>query len=521
MIALLAVGAYPKISPPQVDYQGLAPLFAIAGGSLVVIMVSLLRSRFVHRAVIPFLTIAALAAAIGLSIWNWQSGDTRPIVEGALAVDALALGLSILCYIAGIATVFLSLRSLALREAGGGEFFTLMLGSIAGMNILISSENLITLFVGLELLSIPLYVLCATEMRKRVSLESGLKYLVIGSVGSGTLLYGLAFIYGATGSTDFAGISAAIGGKVSATDPLLLTGIALAATGMAFKCSIAPFHTWTPDVYQGAPTPVTSFMAVATKAAAFAVFARFFIEALPDLQTTWGDALTALAVVSIIIGNVGALPQRSLKRILAWSGVAQAGYILTGVIVVTQLGLQAMAFYLAVYLAMNMAAFAVVIARERVSEAGDDISSFEGLGRADPWLAWPLTIAMLGLAGFPLTSGFIGKFYLLQAAVDAGYDWLAIAIVVGSVISLGYYLKVVAAMWLGPVDVTVRPRGGGSVRRLARVGGWSPEAEGRAQPEVLFIAVLMAAATIVLGILPSPLLNVAKDVGSALQSIFL
>jgi NADH-quinone oxidoreductase subunit N len=508
------------LTAPHIDYKGLAPLFAVAGGSLVVLMAGLFRARVVHRVVIPVLTVIALGAAIGLAIWNWTPGDTKPIVEGALAVDTLSLGISILCYIAGIATVFLSLRSLALRTAGGGEFFTLMLGSIAGMTVLASAENLVTLFVGLELLSIPLYVLCATEIHKRVSLEAGLKYLVIGSVGSGTLLYGLAFVYGATGATDFNAIAAAIGGKVSATDPLLLTGIALAATGLAFKASVAPFHAWTPDVYQGAPTPVTALMAVATKAAAFAIFLRLFVEAFPDVQPTWGNALTALAMITIIVGNVGALGQRSLKRILAWSGVAQAGYILTGVIVATQIGLQAMAFYLAAYLVMNMAAFAVVVARERVSPAGDDISSFEGLGRADPWLAWPLTIAMLGLAGFPATAGFIGKFYLLRAAVDGGYDWLAIFIVVGSVISLGYYLRVIAAMWLGPIEVAVRPSGGGPVRRLARVGGWSPEAEGRAQPEVLVVAVLMAAAVIVLGIIPSPLLNVAHDVGTALQNVF-
>jgi len=508
------------IAPPHIDYKGLAPLFAVTGGSLVVIMVSLLRSRWVHRVLIPALTVIALGAAIGLSIWNWEPGDAKPIIEGALEIDTLALSISILCYIAGIATVFLSLRSNAVRLAGNGEYFTLMLGSIAGMTVLAASSNLVTLFIAIELLSIPLYVLCATELLQRTSLEAGLKYLVIGSVGSVTLLYGLAFVYGATGTTDFSGIAAAIGDKVSAGDPLLLTGIALAATGLAFKCSVAPFHTWTPDVYQGAPTPVTSFMAVATKAAAFAVFLRLFVEAFPDVQPTWADALTALAMITIIVGNVAAIPQRSLKRLLAWSGVGQAGYILTGVIVATQLGMQAMAFYLAVYLLMNMAAFAVVIARERVSPAGDDISSFEGLGRADPWLAFPLTVAMLGLAGLPLTAGFIGKFYLLQAAIDSGYDWLAIFIVVGSVISLGYYLKIVAAMWLGPTDVTVRAAEGGPVRRLARVSGWSPEAMGRAQPEVLFIALLMGALVIVLGIFPSPLLNVAKDVGTALQNIF-
>jgi NADH-quinone oxidoreductase subunit N len=508
------------LTAPHIDYQGMAPLFALTGGSIVVLLTSLFRSRFVHRALIPALTLVTLGAAIGFSIWNWEPGDTKPIVEGALAVDTLSLGISMICYVTGVATVFLSLRSLALRTAGGGEFFTLMLGSIAGMTVLASAENLVTLFIGIELLSIPLYVLCATEIRRRVSLEAGLKYLIIGSVGSGTLLYGLAFVYGATGATNFSAISAAIGDRVSATDPLLLTGIALAATGLAFKASVAPFHTWTPDVYQGAPTPVTAFMAVATKAAAFAVFFRLFVEAFPDVQPTWSDALAALAMITIIVGNVGAIPQRSLKRILAWSGVGQAGYILTGVVVATQIGLQAMAFYLAVYLFMNIAAFAVVIARERVSPAGDDISSFEGLGRADPWLAFPLTIAMLALAGFPATAGFIGKFYLLQAAVDGGWDWLAIFIVVGSVISLGYYLKVVAAMWLSPAEVSVRPADGGPLRRLVRVGGWSPEAEGRAQPEVLAVAVIMAAAVIFFGIIPSPLLNLAGDVGTALQNIF-
>jgi NADH-quinone oxidoreductase subunit N len=509
------------ITAPVIDYQGLAPIFATAGGALVVLLVSLFRGRFVHRVLVPLLTLVALGAAIGLSIWNWTTGDTKPIVEGALAVDALSLGISLICLIAGVATVILSLRESAVRSAGGGEYHSLLLGSVTGMIVLASAENLVTLFIGIELLSIPLYVLCASQLLRRTSLEAGLKYLVIGSVGSGTLVYGLALVYGATGQTDFSGIAAAIGDKVSATDPLLLTGIALAATGLAFKASIAPFHQWTPDVYQGAPTPVTTFMAVATKAAAFAVFLRLFDEAFQDVQVQWANALVALAYVTIVIGNVGALAQRSLKRMLAWSGVAQAGYILAGVIVGTQLGLQAMAFYLAVYLMMNVAAFAVVIARERVSPAGDDISSFEGLGRADPWLAWPMTIAMLALAGFPATAGFMGKFYLLNASLDAGYTWLAIFIVIGSILSLGYYLRVVAAMWMQPTDLEVPAAAGGPPRRLARVGGWSPDARAIiAQPEVLAVALLAGAAVIFFGIIPSPLFDWAKDVGSALQNVF-
>jgi NADH-quinone oxidoreductase subunit N len=238
------------------------------------------------------------------------------------------------------------------------------------MVVVAGAENLVTLFVGFELLSIPLYVLCAGEVRRATSLEAGLKYLVIGSVGSATLLYGLALVYGATGATDLSAISGAIGETVDGTDPLLLTGVALIATGLAFKASVAPFHQWTPDVYQGAPTPITAFMAVATKAAAFALFLRIFDVAFPSLQLEWAPALAAIAVVTIVIGNVGAIAQRSLKRMLAWSGVAQAGYLLAGVVVGTKLGLQATFFYLAVYLLMNVAAFAVVIARERVDERG-------------------------------------------------------------------------------------------------------------------------------------------------------
>src|SRR5471032_751068 len=223
------------------------------------------------------------------------------------------------------------------------------------MSLLARAQNTVALFVGLELLSIPLYVLCATEMRREHSLESGLKYLIVGSVGSATLLYGLAMIYGATGATDFSAIAGALSANASlATDPLTLTGIALCVAGLCFKASVAPFHQWTPDVYEGAPTPVTAFMAVATKVAALGVFLRLFDVALIDAQASWGPAVAALAAITILVGNVGALGQSSLKRMLAYSSVAQAGYMLVGVVVGTQLGAQALVFYLAVYLAMNM-----------------------------------------------------------------------------------------------------------------------------------------------------------------------
>jgi NADH-quinone oxidoreductase subunit N len=303
---------------------------------------------------------------------------------------------------------------------------------------------------------------------------------------------------------------------VSVTDPLLLTGVALAATGLAFKASVAPFHQWTPDVYQGAPTPITTFMAVATKAAAFGILIRLFDHVLGLTQLDWGPALAVLAATTIVIGNVGAIAQRSLKRMLAWSSVAQAGYLLAGVVVGTQLGVRATAFYLAVYLLMNVAAFAVVIARERVSEFGDDLRSFENLGMSAPWLAWPMTIAMLSLAGFPATAGFIGKFYLIDASVSGDYTWLGIAIVIGSVLSLAYYLRVIAVMWMGRYEVelpSVPPR------RVRPVAGWSPEADPFAQPEVVAVAVVCAVATIFFGLVPNPLFDVAHDVASALPGL--
>jgi NADH-quinone oxidoreductase subunit N len=505
-----------QVQAPEIAYKELSPLLATVAGSIVVLLVGLFRSPFVRAVLVPGFAASSLLVAIGLSVWVWEPGDTEPIIEGALAVDALGLGLSILFFVSGLATIALSLRASAVEQAGGGEYYSLLLGSISGMVVLAEAESLITLFLGIELLSIPLYVLCATELRRRTSLEAGLKYLVIGSVGSATLLYGLALVYGTTGATRFEDIAGAVGDTVGAGDPLLLTGVALCATGLAFKASVAPFHQWTPDVYQGAPTPITAFMAVATKAAAFAILLRLFDHALADAQVDWGPALAALAVVTIVIGNVGAIVQRSLKRMLAWSGVAQAGYLLAGVVVGTRLGLQATAFYLAVYLLMNVAAFAVVIARERVSEHGDDLASLEELGRAQPWLAWPMTIAMLSLAGFPATAGFIGKFYLIDAAVSGDYTWLGVAIVVGSVLSLVYYLRVVAVMWMGRVEIELPrlPR-----RHVKPVAGWSPEGDARAQPEVTAIAVLFAAATIFFGIVPSPLFDAARDVGTSISSL--
>jgi NADH-quinone oxidoreductase subunit N len=493
---------------PYINWTALSPLSALVVGAVVVLIVGLLRSPFVRQQIVPALTIVCLGATIGLTIWQWHA-DT-PVISGALAVDNLTL----IFATAGIAATLLSWRSVAPRASAHGDFYSLMLGSIAGMVVLVSAQNLVTLFVGLELLSIPLYVLCATEMHRAASLESGLKYLIIGSVGSATLVYGLALIYGATGATDFGAIASSISHGHS-SDTLLLTGVALVVVGLCFKASIAPFHQWTPDVYEGAPTPVTAFMAVATKAAAFGVLLRVLDVMLIGERTNWKPALAALAALTIIVGNVGALGQASLKRMLAYSSVAQAGYILAGVAIATQLGARATLLYLIVYLLMNVAAFAVIISRERATPYGDDIDSVAGLGSENPLLAWPLTIAMLALAGIPATAGFIGKFFLIDALVKGGYTWLAIVLVVGSVISLAYYLRVIAAVWM-------RPAPGPSIAAAAGVpviAGGSAEADvvTGAEIELTVVAVVFAAATVFFGIVPQPLFDLVQHAAQTLS----
>ena len=519
------------VSGPHIDYAAISPFEALLGGSATVLLVGLLRSRFAREQLVPALTLLALAAAVGVTVWQWN--DHISAIAGALAVDDLTLVLTLIFATAGAATVLLSWRSQAPGESAHGEYYSLLLASIAGMSILVAATNLVTLFIGLELLSIPLYVLCATEMHRASSLESGLKYLIIGSVGSATLLYGLAMIYGATGASDFGAISRALSGGSLATDPLTLTGVALCVAGLCFKSSVAPFHQWTPDVYEGAPTPVTAFMAVTTKVAALGVFLRFFDVALINTQGSWGPALAALAAITIIVGNVGALGQSSLKRMLAYSSVGQVGYMLAGVVVATQLGVAATVFYLAVYLAMNMASFAVIVARERETGLGDGIAAFTGLGRERPLLAWPMTISMLALAGIPATAGFIGKFYLIDAAVSGGYTWLAVVIVIGSMISLGYYLPVIAAMWMreAPAGAATGAGLGAGPGALPALAGGSPEldelepsraatATGATHAELLLVALLAAGATIFFGVIPQPLFELVNHAGSAIGGLF-
>jgi len=500
-----------EFNAPEIDYAGLSPVIALTAGLCVVLLAGLLPR--ITRFAIAGLTLASLGAAAGCAVWQW--GEREDLVSSALRLDELGLAAALIALLAAAVCVLLSLREPAAEEAGLGAFYALLLGSVLGMVILAQAQNLVAFFVGLELLSIPLYVMCGSALKREGSLESGLKYLIIGSLGSATLLYGFALLYGAGGSMDYGEIASALAAG-DADDSLVLIGVAMVATGLAFKVSLAPFHQWTPDVYEGAPTPVTAFMAVATKAAAFVAFARLFELALAEVAPDWDAALAALAVASIAVGNIGALGQDSLKRLLGYSGIAQAGYMLAGIVVFSEQGLNALVFYLAAYTLMNLAVFVTIVARERETTHGDDIKALEGIGVSRPLLAWPLTIGVLALAGMPGTSGFIGKLFLIEATVDADYTWLGVVIVLGSMVSLAYYLRVLAAVWMRPEPAAAPAK----QETMPAIAGGSPEAgvpKGASRCGLVVGAgILCAAATVFFGVIPSPLVDWASAAGASL-----
>jgi len=503
---------------PHIDYAALSPIIALTAGLVLLVLVAVFDSVKRFGSALAVLTLVTTA---GLLIWQWDTNTD--LVAGSLQMDGLSITLSLLVVISAAVAVLLSIGDPAEAQSGRSDYLALVMGSVLGMVMLTMADNILTFFVALELLSIPLYALCGTNLRRRESLESGLKYLIVGSVGSATLLYGLAMLYGASGATGFNEIAQGLTDGGVLNDSLTLLGVGMVAVGLSFKISIAPFHQWTPDVYQGAPTPITAFMAVATKAAAFAIFIRFFLVALIPMVDDWDIILAALAALSIVVGNVGALTQTSLKRMLGYSGITQAGYMLAGIVVASQSGVDALVFYLGAYVAMNLAAFAVIVVHERQNGYSDRIDSLRGLGRSNPLLAWPLTISMLALAGLPPTAGFIGKLYLIEALVDADWTWLGVMIAVGTMISLAYYLRVVAVVWMSPDPEAstadqIKTPDLPSALAGASTGTEFDDAKADRRWYLIGPAILGAAATIFFGVIPQPLVEFAQHAGDALAT---
>ncbi len=493
-----------NFNAPHIDYAALSPVLALTAGLCVVLLSGTFKPL---RRTAPALTLVTLAATAGLLIWQW--GDATELVSGALRLDDLAISISLIAILTAAFAVLFSIREPAAEQAGSGEYHALLLGSVLGMVLLAQAQNLVSFFVAIETLSIPLYILCAANMRREKSLESGLKYLIVGSLGSATLLYGMSFLYGGSGSTDFAGIAHGIGQKGVLGDPLILVGIGMTAVGLAFKTSVAPFHQWTPDVYEGAPSPITGFMAVATKAAAFAVFVRFFDVALAPQANEWQPALAVLAAISIVVGNVGALGQDSLKRLLGYSGIAQAGYILGGLVVASEAGVNALVFYLAGYALMNLAAFAVVIARERETPFGDDIA----LGPRPRRRAPAAGLAADDLDARPRRPAGNGRLHR-QALPDRGPGRRRLHLAGG--LHRGRHDDLAGVLPAGGGGDVDAP--GGPVPALAGASTEADPIDPDAGRRIYLVApaLLAAAGVVFFGVIPEPLVKFAEHAGASL-----
>ncbi|MGZ3497320.1 MAG: NADH-quinone oxidoreductase subunit N [Vulcanimicrobiaceae bacterium] len=427
------------ISFTQADWNAVTPLFIVGVTGLVVLFADLLTKHGAKRYVSLVIGIAGLIVAGVVCAKGY--GQNYSAFYGGFVLGGFTV---VFEEIIIVSTIFsLVLYSAIGREDRMSGAVALMLWSATGAMLMAGAANLMTIFLGLELLSLALYCLCGLATRP-TSRESALKYLILSSTASGFMLYGMALLFGASGSVTLASLTA----PAMASNPLFWLGSGLFLIGIAFKLSLVPFHIWAPDVYEGAPLPVTAFMSVVTKAGTLAVFARFAYAALPAgtanklLLPVW-----IIAGISMVAGNLAMLAQTDMKRLLAYSGIAQIGYVVAALAGGTPLGMRYAIYYLAAYMFMNLGAFAVVALCSTDAEEGSRIASFHGLGRRRPALAAAMTFFLLALAGFPPTAGFLGKILILSTNVEAGYSWLAALLILGTAVSLYAYFKIIRLMY--------------------------------------------------------------------------
>jgi NADH-quinone oxidoreductase subunit N len=456
------------IHRPHVDWFALSPSLAMIAASGVLLLVAVFVPRRARKASAAAGAGAGFVAAFVLAVvLAAKSPHATTAVADSIFRDRWAAVAQVLVAGCGAVAVLLSWGE-RWRAEHTAEYYALLTAAGAGMAFFVQASNLMTLFLGLEWFSISLYVLCAIDIDLVGSLEAGLKYLVIGAVGSATLLFGSALVYGSTGQLGFDKIGAA----GHAHDSLLVLGLAMVVAGLAFKTSAAPFHMWTPDAYTGAPTPVTAFMASATKVAALVVTYRLLVTAFPNDRYLWTWAVAGIACASLAVGNIAALVQRNVKRLLAYSSVSHAGFMLIPVAAANALGARALLYYLIPYCAMSLGAFGVIAARERELGAPVTLDNLAGFGWERPFLGVSMWAFMLGFLGFPLTGGFVGKFYAFSAAYEHGWWWLIVVGVAGTIVSAAYYLAVVRAMYFRESsELQLAPAGGSPPRDLPLQAG--------------------------------------------------
>ena len=448
--------------------------------------------------------VAAVAAIAGFVVAAVLAGvvfDETPspevLLEGTMVRDQLASLAQVILGVTGAVVVLASWGER--RRENHAEYYALLATAGAGMVFFVGAESLMTLFLGLEWFSLCLYILVAIDSERETSLEAGLKYLIVGGFGSAGLLFGSALVYGATSELSFSAIAQAD----PSSDAFLLAGLAMILAGLAFKVSAAPFHMWTPDVYQGSPTSITAFMSAATKTAALVVTLRILVTAFPEQSDVWTITVAVLAAISLVWGNLGALAQRDVKRILAYSSISHAGFMLTAIAAYSDRGAEALLYYLIPYSAMSVGAFAVVAARERELQAPVTLESLAGMGWERPYYGIALWTFMLGMAGFPLTGGMFGKLFVFSAAYDAGDWWLVLLGVAATAVSLGYYLNIVRWLYM---------HSGAELRAAPAAAGGSPPRD-----SALGVAVAAAVAvTVGSFFVVQPILDLASEAAASL-----
>src|SRR5438477_1091754 len=402
------------------DFYYILPELALTGGALIVLIADVLLPR--GNKALGWITLAAIGATLA-SLAPFTSTHVE-VAHGLLAVDRFALFFKIVFLVAAAITVLMSVRYLAIEGVSPGEYSFLILCSTLGMMVMAGGIDLISIFIGLETMAVSFYILVGFIKPNQRSNEAAVKYFLLGAFSLGILLYGMSLMYGMSGTTNLRAMSTVFAGQER--DPRLVLAVILVVAGVGFKIAAVPFHMWAPDVYEGAPPPVTAFLSVGSKAASFAMLLRIFLEGLPAMIDHWRLLFEALAIVTMTVGNLAALTQSNIKRMLAYSSIAHAGYLMIGIVAGTPRGIAAMLIYLAVYSFMQLGAFAVIITLRRQDVVGDELKDFSGLHVRQPFAAFAMLLFMLSLGGIPPTAGFMGKLWLFGAAIDAAYIWVAV-----------------------------------------------------------------------------------------------
>ena len=443
------------IPAPSFNLSSIGPWLTLTIAAIVILLVDAFSPKG-RKGIFPILALLALAVAAWQTYCLW--GKLGVDFSRMVYLDNFAFYFYLIIILGAALTILLSPNYLEEFGKNLGEYYALVLFATVGMLLMAASAHFIMIFLGLEIMSIAVYVLAGLFREDPRSNEAALKYLVLGAFASGFLLYGMAMLYGAAGGTLYLSeLATKLSTFAALTKPLTLLGLALIIVGFGFKVASVPFHMWTPDVYEGAPTNVTAFMAVGVKAAAFAAFARVMFVVFPEFTVQWNMVLWGLAVATMTLGNVVAIAQTNIKRMLAYSSIAHAGYLLVALVAANQLGAVSLLYYLLAYTIMNIGAFAVVILVGRKKDSYLNIYDYAGLGFQHPALAATMAIFMFALAGIPPTAGFVGKFYIFSAAVQAGYIWLAIIGVMNSLVSVYYYLRITVLMYMRPAEADLGP----------------------------------------------------------------